>query len=231
MCGRTTLTTSADDLREFFDLEQQPELPPRYNIAPTQAIAVIREPHRLELLRWGLVLPGGRRHGAQGINARVETVARAPAYRESFRKRRCLVVVDGYFEWKKLEKARQPFLIRREDRKPLALAGIWEHTVTDDGEVVDCCAIITGGASGVVAPLHDRMPLVVPREGYDRWLSQDARTDELIRLIAPDASALVAYPVSTAVNSPANDDARCLEPAADRQPEGSLSLFDPPHRG
>src|SRR5580658_5299822 len=132
MCGRATLSTSPEDLRELLGLDELPDLPPRFNIAPTQPIAVIREPHRLELLRWGLILPGGNRHGAQGINARVETVARAPAYRESFRKRRCLVVVDGYFEWKKLEKARQPFLIRREDRKPLALAGIWEHTVTDD---------------------------------------------------------------------------------------------------
>jgi putative SOS response-associated peptidase YedK len=222
MCGRATLTTGAEDLREFFGLGQQPELPPRYNIAPTQPIAVVREAHHLELLRWGLVLPG-KRHGAQGINVRVETVARAPAYRESFRKRRCLIVVDGFYEWKKKERTRQPFLIRREDGKPLALAGIWEHATTADGEVVDCCAIITGPATGAVAPLHDRMPLVVPKESFERWLSQDVRTDELLKLIAPGASAFVAQPVSTVVNSPANDDPRCIEPAVEE--EGSLRLF------
>jgi putative SOS response-associated peptidase YedK len=226
MCGRTTLTTDTADLREFFDLTEQPELAPRYNIAPTQPIAVIREPHRLELLRWGLILPDRRR----GINARVETVARAPAYRESFRKRRCLVVVDGYFEWKKQEKARQPFLIRREDRKPLALAGIWEHATTSDGEIIDCCAIITGPAAGIVSPIHDRMPLVMPKEAFERWLSHDARTEELLRLIAPDGG-LTAYPVSTAVNSPANDDPRCLEAIPEAQANaGTLPLFEQPAR-
>jgi putative SOS response-associated peptidase YedK len=145
------------------------------------------------------------------------------------------VVVDGFYEWKKKERVRQPFLFRQEDGKPFALAGIWEHATTPDGEVVDCCAIITGQATGVVAPLHDRMPLVVPREAFERWLSKDARTDELLKLIAPvagegprptpgaDASVLVAHPVSTVVNSPANDDPRCIEPAAEE--EGSLPLF------
>ena len=99
MCGRATLSTPPEDLRELFGLDELPELPPRFNIAPTQPIAVIRDPHRLELLRWGLILPGGHRHGAQGINARAETVARAPAYRDSVRRRRCLVIVGGFFEW------------------------------------------------------------------------------------------------------------------------------------
>jgi putative SOS response-associated peptidase YedK len=108
MCGRATLSTSPEDLREAFGLRELPELPPRFNIAPTQPIAVIREPHRLELLRWGLLLPGGHRQGARGINVRVESVARAPAYRESFRKRRCLVIVDGFFEWVRREAREVP---------------------------------------------------------------------------------------------------------------------------
>ncbi len=226
MCGRATLTTGADDLREFFGLEETPELPPRYNIAPTQPIAVIREPRRLEFLRWGLSLSGGQRHGAQGINVRVETVARAPAYRDSFRRRRCLVVVDGFYEWRKAEKARQPFLVRQGDKRPFALAGIWDRAVTSDGEVVDACAIVTGDARGVVAELHDRMPLVVPRESYDLWLSTDAKAGELLELIAPRETGFVSQPVSNLVNSPANDDPRVLEPAAEApEPRGTLPLF------
>jgi putative SOS response-associated peptidase YedK len=106
MCGRATLSTPSDELRDIFALDDLPELPPRFNIAPTQPIAVIREPHHLELLRWGLVLPGAQRRGAQGINVRVESVARAPAYRESFRKRRCLVIVTGFFEWRRRDRAK-----------------------------------------------------------------------------------------------------------------------------
>jgi putative SOS response-associated peptidase YedK len=149
MCGRATLSTSPEDLREAFGLSDLPELPPRFNIAPTQPIAVIREPHRLELLRWGLILPGGHRQGARGINVRVESVARAPAYRESFRKRRCLVIVDGFFEWERRDKGKQPFVVRREDGKPFGLAGIWERSTTTDGEVIDTCAVITGDARSV----------------------------------------------------------------------------------
>ena len=224
MCGRATLSTPPEDLRELFGLDELPELPPRFNIAPTQPIAVIREPHRLELLRWGLVLPGGHRHGAQGINARVETVARAPAYRDSFRKRRCLVIVDGFFEWQKREKVKQPFLIRREDGKPIALAGIWERSTTKDGEVVDACAIITGEAKGAVVALHDRMPLIVPATGYARWL--DPTGKDLADLLVPTASGLTTYPVSTLVNSPANDDARCVEQIAEgAELEGTMPLF------
>src|ERR1700722_6772791 len=117
MCGRAALSTSPEELREFFGLDATPELPRRFNIAPTQPIAVIRKPNHLELLRWGLL---SVKHG--GINVRVETVARAPAYRNSFRHRRCLVIVDGFFEWRRREKEKQPFFVRRNDGKPFALA-------------------------------------------------------------------------------------------------------------
>ena len=177
-------------------------------MAPSQPLPIIREPHRLELVHWGL--PRG--HGA-GINVRVESVARAP-YRESFWRRRCLVVADGFYEWKKEGKVRQPFMVRRPDGRPFALAGIWEHSATTDGEVIDACAIITGAANGVVAPLHDRMPLIVPANGYDRWLSSDAKTPELMELIETDAGSLVSYPVSTFVNSAANEGPQCVEPIA-----------------
>jgi putative SOS response-associated peptidase YedK len=212
MCGRTTLVTPDADLRRAFGLDEVPELPLRYNIAPTQPIAVIRQPRRLELLRWGLVLPDARRRGP-GINVRVETVARAPAYRDAFRQRRCLVIVDGFFEWQRREKVRQPFAIRRADSRPFALAGIWGPCVTSDGEVVDCCAIITGAATGVVAALHNRMPMIVPPSAYGEWLAPSTRASELFNLMAPNATELETYPVSALVNSPLNDGPICIERA------------------
>jgi putative SOS response-associated peptidase YedK len=210
VCGRASLCVDAAELREAFGLSDVPAMPARYNMAPSQPLPVIREPGRLELVKWGLPTHG---HGL-GVNVRVETVARAPAYRESFWHRRCLVVVDGFYEWKAEGKTKQPFRIRRPDGKPFALAGIWQHTTTADGEIVDACAIITGPANGVVAPLHNRMPLVVPAQGYDRWLSHDARTPEPLKLVETDASTLTSYPVNPIVNSAQNDDPRCTEPRA-----------------
>jgi putative SOS response-associated peptidase YedK len=213
MCGRTTLVTPAADLRQGFGLDEVAELPQRYNIAPTQPIAVIRQPRRLELLRWGLVLPDAPARGP-GINVRVETVARAPAYRDAFRQRRCLVIVDGFYEWQRRGKIRQPFAIRRADGGPFALAGIWNAYVHGDGEVVDCCAIITGPATGVITPLHDRMPLIVPPAARARWLAAGTRASELFDLMTADATALETYPVSALVNSPRNDVPMCIASGA-----------------
>lgn len=210
MCGRASLTADPEELRELFGLTDAPSLPPRYNMAPSQPLPVIREPGRLELVFWGLPTQGR----GLGVNVRVETVARAPAYRDSFWHRRCLVIVDGFYEWKSNGKTKQPFRVCRPDGKPFALAGIWQHVTTSDGEVVDKCAIITGKANGVVAALHDRMPLIVPRQGYARWLASDARTPELMALVETDTSDMKSYPVSPIVNSAANDDPRCVEPAA-----------------
>jgi putative SOS response-associated peptidase YedK len=222
MCGRTTLVTPTPDLRQAFGLDEVAELPQRYNIAPTQPIAVIRQPRRLEVLRWGLMLPDAPARGP-GINVRVETVARAPAYRDAFRQRRCLIIVDGFYEWQRREKLRQPFAIRRADGRPFTLAGIWNPYVTSDGEVVDCCAIITGPATGVVAPLHDRMPLIVPPAAGATWLATDTRTSDLFDLMTADATALETYPVNPLVNSPLNDVPMCIE-RADAAP-ATLPLF------
>jgi putative SOS response-associated peptidase YedK len=229
VCGRATLSASPEDLEAAFGLDEVPELPPRFNIAPTQPIAIIRQPRRLELVRWGIAVADAKRPGPV-INVRVETVARAPAYRESFRRRRCLVIVDGFFEWQRLvEKKRQPFALRLGDGKPFALAGIWTESATADGELVPACAIITGPATGAVAPIHDRMPLVVPPEEYARWLDSEIREDvaHLVTLADRAAVGFVSYPVSTLVNSPDNDDPRCLEPVAeDAIPKGTLRLFE-----
>jgi putative SOS response-associated peptidase YedK len=133
------------------------------------------------------------------------------------------VIVSGFFEWQRRDKAKQPFFIHREDGKPFALAGIWDRSTTADGEAVDSCAVITGDAQGAVVDLHDRMPLIVPIISHARWLDPSGR--DLTDLLIPFANGLVAYPVSTLVNSPANDDPRCIEPVAEAEPKGSLSLF------
>jgi putative SOS response-associated peptidase YedK len=144
---------------------------------------------------------------------RVESVARAPDYRESFRLRRCLVVVDGFYEWKPTEgkKGKQPFFVRREDDKPFALAGIWSQSHTADGEVLDACGIITGPSQGVVAPLHDRMPLVIPKASLGLWLSTELRSQEALALMDRETHGLVSHPVGRWVNVAANDDPRCIE--------------------
>ncbi len=208
MCGRTVLATPPDDLREIFGLEEIPDLTPRYNVAPSQPIAVVREPRRLELLRWGLATKPGTHHA--GINVRIETVARAPAYRTSFQTRRCLIVVDGFFEWRRQGKTSLPFLLRRPDGKPFALAGIWDRSITADGEVVDSCAVITKPAEGPVAEIHDRMPLILVPEQYEAWL--DRQQHDAARLLAPRSMELAAARVGLVVNNPANDDPRCIAP-------------------
>src|SRR6202044_3229587 len=135
-----------------------------------------------EMLRWGLILPNAHIRGP-GINVRVETVRRAPAYRGAFHERRCLVVVDGFYEWQRRGKTSQPFAIRRADKRPFGLAGIWTEYVTPEGEVIDCCAIITGEATGVGTGLHDWMPLIVPPSGYARWLAPETPGSELSTLM------------------------------------------------
>lgn len=216
MCGRATLATPKEVLRELFKLEQMPLLNPRYNIAPSQDLAVIREPRHLELMHWGLANAGN----ARGINVRAETVARAPMYRESFRQRRCLVIVDGFFEWKRGPgKKKQPYLVRRTDGLPFALAGLWQASA--EGE--PGCAIITGAAAGVVAELHDRMPIIIPSEHQRRWLDPNDRGTQA--LLVPDASDLCSHPVSGAVNNPQNDAPALIEPADTLEAGDTLELF------
>jgi putative SOS response-associated peptidase YedK len=210
MCGRATLKTPLSELRRLLGLQGElPEIGPRFNIAPSQPLPIVRTPHRLELLRWGLptrVRPM--------INVRAETVARAPQYRDSFRLRRCLVIVDGFYEWQRVGKHKRPFYVLRDDAQPFALAGIW------DG---DGCAVITAPARGVLATLHDRMPVLLAPDAYDRWLDVEAK--QLSELLTPNADGLRAYAVSTLVNNPANDDPGCIEPADDNALGENLELF------
>ncbi len=217
MCGRFTLTASGEELAEAFGLDTTPSLAPRYNIAPSQPVLVVRptiDGHRRETasLAWGLGAPAGASTRLL-INARAETAHRLPGFRDSFRARRCLVPASGFFEWQRSTKPRQPHYIRRRDGRPLALAGLWQPA--SPGAESGACLILTTEPNDVVAPLHDRMPVILADHDQACWLAADAPDPAtLSRLFAPFPAALMtAYPVSTAVNDVRNDDATCLEPA------------------
>jgi putative SOS response-associated peptidase YedK len=202
VCGRAVLA-NPHAVAEWFDVELPDGLPPRFNIAPTQLIAVVRTPHKLELLKWGIP----REARPPQINMRVESIAKSVNTQ-----RRCLVVVDGFYEWRQAENAtvRQPFVLRDEAGHPLGLGGIWSKITTSDGEVVESVAVLTCPPRPPVDAIHDRMPLIVPREAYARWLDRSADVSDLLK---PATTPLVATPVSTLVNSPKNDVPECLKPA------------------
>lgn len=223
MCGRYTLTSSGDELALLFDLSEIPSLPPRYNMAPTQEAAVVRvtapgAPRHLDLLRWGLVpyWADDPKIGNRMINARSEGVADKPAYRSSFRKQRCLIPTDGFYEWKKEGKLKQPYHIRRKDRRPFAFAGLWSRWRPKEGgaEPLDTFTILTTGSNELIRPLHDRMPVILDSASFDLWL--DPAVDDrgrLLELLLPyDGSVMETVPVSRTVNSPAYDGPDCVAP-------------------
>ena len=217
MCGRFSLGVDTDRLiAEFGIATVATPHEPRYNIAPTQPVpAVVRgeEGLRLGALRWGLVPPwaGPPGSGSPMINARSETGDRKPAVAEPFRRRRCGVLADGFYEWVTDKGGRRvPVHFRRPDGRPFAFAGLWERWPGDDGDV-HSCAILTTGPSDVVRPVHDRMPAILDEPERDRWLDPGAETGELLALLRP-FRALEARQVSTLVNDPDNDDPRCIRP-------------------
>jgi putative SOS response-associated peptidase YedK len=221
VCGRFTLSTPAEILARMFELDEEPVdmLQPRYNIAPTQDVAVVRQlsagsGRRLDLLRWGLV-PSWAKDPAVGsrmINARAETVAEKPSFRAAFRKRRCVLPADGFYEWAKTEGGKQPYLFRLRSGQPFALAGLWETWHGAGGDVLDTCTIITTEANDVVRAAHPRMPVMLPPDTIGEWLDPSAEQPmHLLRLLSPyDAAEMTSVRVSKHVNSPANDDEGCV---------------------
>ena len=219
MCGRFTLTTPSAVLAEAFGLPEPPDLPPRYNIAPTQLVAAVRAPEgRRELvsLRWGLI-PSWAKDPTIGnslINARGETVASKPSFRAAFKQRRCLVPADGFYEWKRSGKTKQPHYIRRPDGAPFAIAGLWERWRGDGGEPVESLTLITTAPNSVLEPIHNRMPVILDPGDHDLWLDPDQRdAGPLQALIRPALDRdLEAYPVSTRVNNPRLDSPELIRP-------------------
>ena len=228
MCGRFTQRMTWRELHERMDLIGTPlNLRPRYNVAPSQDVAVARPSDNgrtLAMLRWGLIPSWAKDHaiGNKLINARSETAAEKPSFRSAFRHRRCLIPADGFYEWQRRGGARQPWLFGLRDGAPLVFAGLWERwTVPDDaaltgslaehspGDAVETCTILTTAANETVAPVHGRMPVILPPDAWSTWLA-----GEQVPLAPYPADAMTAHPVRTHVNRPANDDPRCVEPIA-----------------
>jgi putative SOS response-associated peptidase YedK len=223
MCGRYLLTTPVDALRELFLFMERPNLQPRYNVAPTQDVPIVRlsregDRRELILVRWGLVpyWADDIAIGNRLINARAETVQKTPAFREAYQRRRCLVPADGFFEWQKDGKVKPPLLVRRKDRAPFAFAGLWERWKQPDGEVLRSCTIITCPPNELVAPVHNRMPVILDASDHGRWLDPEAGGQALLKPCP--AEWLEAIPVSPRVNSPQNDDPACIAPLGPAEP-------------
>ena len=219
MCGRYNLIEDARALVDFFTLDNSLEMPPRYNIAPSQDIPVVRqsgEGRDLSLLRWGLIPHWAKDHkiGYRMINARAETVAEKPSFRTAFRRRRCLIPATGFYEWKKVAGGKQPYNIRMEDGGLFAFAGLWERWKGSDGNLVESCTIIVTDANELIRPVHDRMPVILDPADYGIWLDPGLQDPaQLQPLLVPHPSAgMDLYPVSSRVGSPANDDSELVQP-------------------
>jgi len=224
MCGRAALIATPEDLREALGLDEVPALAPRYNIHPSQLVSVMRAQGRLESLRWGLVPAWAKdiKIGQKLALARLETIASKPAFREAFRYRRCLVIVSGFYEWQRAgTKTSTPFLFRRSDEKPFALAGVWDRWVSRDGEIVESCAIVTQAALPPVQAVHDRMPVMLEREAWQRWLDPTVLlTGATGATFDADRFELVALAVGSHVNDPRHDDAECMKAAGEPVQQG-----------
>ncbi|UCE85403.1 MAG: SOS response-associated peptidase [Deltaproteobacteria bacterium] len=229
MCGRFTLTSSGQELAQRFELGEVPTLAPRFNIAPSQDVAIVRQPagtagRLLELRRWGLVPRFARdpRIGNRMINARSETLHERRAFRDAFRKRRCLVPADGFFEWRRRGGVAQPYYIRRVSNGPFAFAGLYEHWEGPEGACVDSCTVITTDANARIRAVHERMPVILDPAAFALWLDPAVDAAErLAPLLAPCPDDwLELHPVSPRVNDPTWDAPSCIEPTAELQ--GSL---------
>lgn len=220
MCGRFTLRPDAKSLQQMFQLLLLPELEPRYNIAPTQPVLVIRDPaegdgHQADMLQWGLVpwWAPDPKIGNRLINAHAESAIEKRSFKQALLKRRCLVVADGWYEWQKGPARKQPFLFEFPDRRPFAFAGLWERW-EKGAEPLETCTILTTEAAKSKADIHDRMPLVLNPAVYDAWLDPTVQEPErILPLLAPwGIEQVERHPVSTWVNNPRHEGPMCAEP-------------------
>ena len=217
MCGRYSLTTPVEGIRRLFDFAELPNLPARYNIAPTQEALVVRRGgdgrREIALLRWGLVPSWAKdpSTGSRLINARAKTVPDKPAFRAAFRSRRCLVVADGFYEWRKLGDGKQPYRVTLADGGPFAFAGLWERWApAAAGEAIESFAIVTTDANARLRPIHERMPVILDPADHETWLDGGPAALALLRPFPGDA--LAVYAVDRRVNNPRHDDPACLAP-------------------
>jgi putative SOS response-associated peptidase YedK len=222
MCGRYVIASAPEALRRLFGYADQPNFPPRYNVAPTQAVPIVRqiEGHRrFALVRWGLIPSWVKdpRTFSLLINARGESAVEKPAFRAAMRRRRCLFPADGFYEWKAEGARKRPYFIRPKSGGPMAFAGLWETWTGPNGEEQETAAIVTTNANRTCAAIHDRMPVIVEPAAFDLWLDSDkVDAQTAAALIAPAPEGLLEiYEVSTAVNRVANDSPALIEPAVE----------------
>jgi len=228
MCGRYILTTPGEVLAELFELDEKPPIKPRYNIAPTQEVAIVRAGatggRELAFVQWGLVPHWAKERaiGNRMINARAETLADKPAFRDAYKRRRCLIPADGFFEWQKVVGGKRPWLLRLAGGGPFAFAGLWSRwRDREGGDSLESCAIVTTTPNALLEPIHDRMPVVLPPSAYGAWIDPELQEVEgLTPLLVPfPADTMRAIPVTRWVNDPSHDDPRAIEadPAATRE--------------
>lgn len=231
MCGRYIITSAPEALRRLFGYSEQPNLPPRHNVAPTQPVPVVileNGVRRFKLMRWGFVPSWVKdpRKFALVINARSETILEKPSFRNAVRRRRCLLPADGYYEWQTSPLRKRPFCIRRRDGQPVAFAGVAETWAGPNGEEVDTVAIVTAAAAPEMALLHDRVPVTIEPRDFDLWLDGDAVSAELAMgmMVAPPPGTFVWHEVSTAVNRVANDSPDLILPFSAEEAEAEAML-------
>ena len=229
MCGRFVRKLYAETIADEFDVDEvEAELAPSYNVAPSQqvAVVVIGEKKRLVAMKWGLI-PAWSDDPSIGnrlINARAETVAEKPSFREAFMRQRCLVIADGFYEWQKHGRSRQPYFIHLRGERPFGFAGLYDLWTSPEGELIKTCTIITTEPNEIMRTLHDRMPVILPKQFEDVWLDPyNADHASLIQMLAPYSNnEMGMHTVSPLVNSTANDSPECIAPAA---PSGQLALW------
>ena len=221
MCGRFTRKENFQQLAKLLGLHTVPQLPPRYNIAPSQLIACVRansvsKENECVQLKWGLVPAWAKdsKIGHKMINARAETVSDKPSFRKAFQQRRCLIVADGFYEWKREGKAKQPYYIRFADNRLFAFAGLWERWEKNGAAPLESCAVITTGPNALMESIHHRMPVILHPRDYALWLNPTFHEvhplSSLLQSYSPDE--MESYPVSPLVNNPRNDSSLCLQP-------------------
>jgi putative SOS response-associated peptidase YedK len=218
MCGRFAQRSDPKRLAKEFKVAEVPEIEARYNIAPTQEILAVRElgdRREMAFFKWGLVPSWAKdvSMGARLINARSETVQEKPSFREAFKKRRCIIPADGFYEWQRTGGKKQPFFFRMRDEHTFGFAGLWERWEGEGGQAINSCTILTTEANEVLHPVHDRMPVILHPDDYPLWLDGDERERVLLgELLRPyPAEEMIGYPVSTLVNSPSNKGAGLIE--------------------
>lgn len=220
MCGRFTLQISPEQLAEIFGLIEVPVYPARYNIAPSQKIAAIRQngdgQNRLDFIRWGLIPPWAddMSIGFKMINARSETVHEKHSFRHAIRHRRCLIPTSGFFEWVEEGKTKKPLYVHMKDNSPMVFAGLWESWKSPEKEVVESCTILTTASNSLIAPLHERMPVILHPQEYNHWLDREITDPEKLKSLYQSypADLMEMWPVSQQVNSPKIDSPELINP-------------------